>query len=224
MRIVDDLSGRYAEGTGPAAAAALAARGADVTIAAAVPAHVDGADAVIHLAGLLGVRTRRPPSAFQASNVAVTERLVRAAAGARFVLASSSSVYGNAPRLPTPEHTPPAPLNPYAASNVAAEQVVLEHGADALIVRPFSVYGPGQRPEMAFARWIESLAAGRPAPGPRRRGVQPVRLGARDPARCPRGPGGGIRAPGLHRERAGLRGRGVSNSRLRAQGGRRARQ
>ena len=35
-----------------------------------------------------------------------------------------------------------------------------EHGADALIVRPFSVYGPGQRPEMAFARWIVCLGAG----------------------------------------------------------------
>jgi nucleoside-diphosphate-sugar epimerase len=164
--IVDDLSGRYAESTGRAAAAALAARGAEVTIACAEAAHLTGVDAVIHLAGLPGVRTRRSPSAFHETNVGLTERLVRAAsaAGARFVLVSSSSVYGNARELPTPEATPAAPLNPYAASKVAAEGVVREHGADAVIVRPFSVYGPGQRPEMAFARWIDSLEAGRALP------------------------------------------------------------
>lgn len=166
VRIVDDLSGHYAESTGQAAAAALAARGAEVTIACAEAAHLTGFDAVIHLAALPGVRTRRSPSAFHETNVGLTERLVRAAsaAGARFVLVSSSSVYGNALELPTPEHSPTAPLNPYAASKVAAEEVVREQGADAVIVRPFSVYGPGQRPQMAFARWIECLAAGRPLP------------------------------------------------------------
>jgi nucleoside-diphosphate-sugar epimerase len=166
VRIVDDLSGHYAESTGHAAAAVLAARGAEVTIACAEPAHLTGVDAVIHLAALPGVRTRRSPSAFHEMNVGLTERLVRAAsaAGVRFVLVSSSSVYGNARELPTPEHAPTAPLNPYAASKVAAEDVVRAHGADAVIVRPFSVYGPGQRPEMAFARWIDSLGAGRALP------------------------------------------------------------
>ena len=166
VRIVDDLSGRYAQGTGPAAAAMLAARGAEVRIARAEPAHLSGRDAVIHLAGLPGVRTHRPASVLQEANVLLTERLVRAASatGTRFVLVSSSSVYGDASRLPTPEHARPAPLNPYAASKVAAEAVVREQGADAVIVRPFSVYGPGQRPEMAFARWIDCLGAGRALP------------------------------------------------------------
>jgi nucleoside-diphosphate-sugar epimerase len=166
VRIVDDLSGNYSERTGPAAAAALAARGAEIAIARADPAHLNGVDAVIHLAGLPGVRTRRPPSAFHEANVVLTEQLVRAAgaAGVRFVFVSSSSVYGNARELPTPEHAPSAPLNPYAASKVAAEEVVRARGADAVIVRPFSVYGPGQRPEMAFARWIECLEAGHPLP------------------------------------------------------------
>jgi nucleoside-diphosphate-sugar epimerase len=166
VRIVDDLSGNYAESTGPAAAAMLAARGAEIAIARADPAHLKGSDAVIHLAGLPGVRTRRPPSALHEANVRLTERLVGAAsqAGVRFVLVSSSSVYGNATELPTPEHALPAPLNPYAASKLAAEEVVREQGMDAVIVRPFSVYGPGQRPEMAFARWIECLTAGRPLP------------------------------------------------------------
>jgi nucleoside-diphosphate-sugar epimerase len=164
VHIVDDLSGHYAEGTGSTAAEMLAARGAEVTIARAGPEHLTGRDAVIHLAGLPGVRTRRPPSALRETNVMLTERLVRAASalGIRFVLVSSSSVYGNARELPTPEHAAPAPLNPYAASKVAAEAAGRDHGA--VIVRPFTVYGPGQRPEMAFARWIDLLAARRPLP------------------------------------------------------------
>lgn len=166
VRCVDDLSGAYAQGTGPAAAPALEARGAEVRIAGADPALLRGVDAVIHLAGLPGVRTRRAPAALHEANVLLTERLVRAASahGVRFVLVSSSSVYGDALELPTPEHAPTSPLNPYALSKVAAEAAVREHGADALIVRPFSVYGPGQRPEMAFARWIDCLAAGQPLP------------------------------------------------------------
>ena len=166
VRVADDLSGSYAPDTGPAAARELAARGAEVTIGAADPAQLDGVEAVIHLAALPGVRTRRPASAIREANVVLTARLVRAATalGIRFVFVSSSSVYGDARELPTPEHAPAAPLNPYAQSKVAAEAVVREHGADAVIVRPFSVYGPGQRPEMAFARWIGCLAARRPLP------------------------------------------------------------
>jgi nucleoside-diphosphate-sugar epimerase len=166
VRVVDDLSSAYSSGTGPAAARELAARGAEVTIGPARPALVRGVDAVIHLAGLPGVRTRRAPSALHEANVRLTERLVRAtsAHGNRFVLVSSSSVYGDARVLPTPEHLPMAPLNHYAKSKVAAEAVVREHGSDAVIVRPFTVYGPGQRPEMAFARWIDLLHARQPLP------------------------------------------------------------
>ena len=166
VRCVDDLSGTYADATGPGAAEALAGRGAEVVIAGARPAHLRGVDAVIHLAAVPGVRTRRPAVALRRMNVALTERLARAAArrGARFVFVSSSSVYGNARRLPTPEHSPAAPLNPYADSKVAAEAAVLATGGDVVIVRPFSVYGPGQRPEMAFARWIAALDANEPVP------------------------------------------------------------
>lgn len=166
VRVVDDLSGVYALDTGPAAARQLSARGAEVTIGRAGPAQLRGVDAVIHLAGLPGVRTHRSPTALRVANVALTDRLVRAASarGIRFVFVSSSSVYGDARELPTPEHAPAAPLNPYAVSKVAAEAVVREHGTDAVIVRPFTVYGPGQRPEMAFARWIELLAARQPLP------------------------------------------------------------
>jgi len=172
VRCVDDLSGAYAwpgaapaaggAKTGAAAGAALAARGAEVLVAAARPAHVRCIDAVVHLAGLPGVRSARSRAELRAANVELPARLARAASrqGARFVLVSSSSVYGNAAQLPTPEHAPLAPLNPYAESKAAAEAAVLATGADAVIVRPFTVYGPGQRPDMAFARWTRALVAG----------------------------------------------------------------
>src|SRR5215210_844459 len=127
VRCVDNLSGSYAPGRGAAAGAALRARGAAVTVADASEAHVRGVEAVIHLAALPGVRTRRPASELWTANVELSERLAPAAAehGARFVLASSSSVYGNATELPTREHAAPAPLNAYAESKVAAEAAVL---------------------------------------------------------------------------------------------------
>ena len=130
------------------------------------PGHVRGVDAVIHLAALPGVRARRTPAALHATNVGLTDRLAAAAdrQRARFVFVSSSSVYGEARLLPTPEHSPPSPLNAYAASKVAAERAVLARGGDAVIVRPFTVYGPGQRPDMAFARWIAAIQAGEPIP------------------------------------------------------------
>ncbi len=166
VRCVDDLSGRYAPVTGPAAGAALAARGAEVRVEAARPAHVRGVDAVIHLAGLPGVRAKHPGARLRETNVSLPERLAAAARAphARFGLLASSAGYGHAQVVPTPEHTPPAPLNPYAASKLAAERAVLRSGADSVIVRPFTVYGPGQRPEMAFARWIDAIEAGDPVP------------------------------------------------------------
>jgi len=166
VRCVDDLSAPTAFAGGPAAAAALAAHGVEMVLDRARPVHLAGMDAVIHLAALPGVRSARAPSLLQAVNVDLAGRLARAAArkGARFVFTSSSSVYGNAAVLPTPEGDPPAPLNAYAESKVAAEAAVLAAGGDPVIVRPFTVYGPGQRPDMAFARWIRALAAREPLP------------------------------------------------------------
>jgi UDP-glucuronate 4-epimerase len=166
VRVVDDLSGAYSAITGPAAATALADRGAEVVVDGAAPDDVRGMDAVIHLAALPGVRTGRALDELRAANVDLADRLARAAAGvsARFMLVSSSSVYGNAAERPTPEGAPLAPLNGYAESKVAAEAAVLGRGGDPVIVRPFTVYGPGQRPEMAFARWIAALGAGESLP------------------------------------------------------------
>jgi UDP-glucuronate 4-epimerase len=164
---VDDLRGPYAPSAGRAAARRLSRLGAQLIEADAGTAVLPQADAVVHLAALPGVRTNRAPGAIRRANTLLTKHLLASAAraGARFVLASTSSVYGNARILPTPEETPPAPLNDYAASKVAAEQAVraaARAGVAALGVRLFTVYGPGQRPDMAFARWIEALAHGRP--------------------------------------------------------------
>ena len=166
VRCVDNLSGTYADGVGEAALPSLRARRAEVAVADAGPEHLRGVDAVIHLAGLPGARTTRPAAQLRSANVDLADRLAGAAArrGLRFVLVSSSSIYGDARELPTPEHARPAPLNAYAESKVAAEAAVLSHGGDAVVVRPFTVYGPGQRPEMAFARWIDAMGRGEPAP------------------------------------------------------------
>jgi UDP-glucuronate 4-epimerase len=181
VRCVDSLVGSYAPGNGRAAASALAARGAEIVHVHAGVASDElalaGAEAVIHLAALPGVRTPRPFATLWRENTRATERLARAAAerGARFVLASTSSVYGDAVHLPTPEDAPPSPLGPYAVSKLAAERACLtaarELGADAVIVRLFTVYGPGQRPDMAFARWIHALATGQPVPWHARAGT-----------------------------------------------------
>jgi UDP-glucuronate 4-epimerase len=166
VRCVDNLSSTYAKGTGPSAAGRLAAHGAEVILDDARPAHLRGMDAAIHLAAIPGVRTRRTAAVLRHVNVDLTGRLARAAArqSSRLVFVSSSSVYGDARTLPTPEHAPLSPLNPYAECKAVAEAAVLAHGGDAVIARPFTVYGPGQRPDMAFARWISASRSGSPLP------------------------------------------------------------
>jgi nucleoside-diphosphate-sugar epimerase len=127
-----------------------------------------GVGAVVHLAALPGPRAAHGRDELLRSNVLTTRRVLQALpSGARFVLASTSSVYGEAPRLPTPESCPPAPLNRYAASKRSAEEAVLaaaRTGVDALTCRLFTVFGPRQRPDMAFARWIRAIAEGAPVP------------------------------------------------------------
>lgn len=132
----------------------------EVVIASAEAAAVESADGVIHLAAIPGVRMRVPSASLTDRNVTLAASLAARAraAGTRFVLASTSSVYGNSAAQPTSEDEPFAPLNPYARSKVAAEQAC----PDAVIARMFTVYGPGQRTDMAFARWIESLERDEP--------------------------------------------------------------
>jgi UDP-glucuronate 4-epimerase len=101
-------------------------------------------------------------------NVLATQRVLEAAsaAGARVVFASSSSVYGEAERYPTPEETPPRPLSPYGITKLACEHLARAYGRsfglDAVVLRYFNAYGPRQRPDMAFPRVVGALAGGQP--------------------------------------------------------------
>jgi UDP-glucose 4-epimerase len=87
-----------------------------------------------------------------------------ARAGLRVVYASSSSVYGDAEAFPTPETAPPRPISPYGVTKLACEHLAYAHartlGLEAVGLRYFTVYGPRQRPDMAFTRMLEALAAG----------------------------------------------------------------
>ncbi|WP_092545110.1 NAD-dependent epimerase/dehydratase family protein [Actinoplanes derwentensis] len=136
--------------------------GVDLTEADLAPL-VD-TDVILHLAGRPGVRSSWGPGAAEAhrDNVVATRRLLEARAGTRFVFASSSSVYGDATR-PCTEDDPVDPRSPYAQSKAEAEQLVLAAG-NGVILRYFSVYGPRQRPDMAFHRFIEAGLDGIPAP------------------------------------------------------------
>jgi UDP-glucuronate 4-epimerase len=124
-----------------------------------------GADAVCHLAGRPGVRGGAPVL-FEAGNVRTTEAVMHSAARAgvrRVLLASSSSVYGPAAR-PVREDPPLRPLSPYARSKRRAELVAARlarrHGLELVTLRYFTVYGPRQRPDMAFARFVRAALEG----------------------------------------------------------------
>ena len=123
---------------------------------------LDGIDTVFHLAAEPGVRGGRLAT-YLRRNVVASKRLLEAAKTAalrRFVYASSSSVYGNAPHQA--EDTPVAPLSPYAVTKVAVEQLAKSSGVPAVGLRFFTIYGPRQRPDMAFHLFIERCLAGEP--------------------------------------------------------------
>jgi UDP-glucose 4-epimerase len=107
--------------------------------------------------------------AYSRNNVLATQRLLEAAKRrpeTRVVYASSSSVYGDAERLPTPEDTLPRPFSPYGVTKLAAEHLCAlyhgNYGVAAVSLRYFSVYGPRQRPDMAFNRFCQSALRGEP--------------------------------------------------------------
>jgi UDP-glucuronate 4-epimerase len=143
-----------------------------VTDRPAVAATMGDVDAVIHLAGLAGVRPSfAEPARYARVNVegtATLHELARERGVERFVFASSSSVYGNATPLPAREDAPAvAPESPYAASKRGAELVALALSrripeARCAALRFFTVYGPRQRPEMAITLFTRAVLAGRP--------------------------------------------------------------
>ncbi|MGE5691156.1 MAG: NAD-dependent epimerase/dehydratase family protein [Pseudomonadota bacterium] len=147
------------------------ARGIDVLRLDLAEDELDlaGVDGIFHLAGQPGVRSfGRVFDLYLRRNVLATQRVLEAAAAAavRVVFASSSSVYGEAVRYPTPEDTPPRPLSPYGITKLACEHLARAYGRsfglDAVVLRYFNAYGPRQRPDMAFTRVVLALADGRP--------------------------------------------------------------
>jgi len=131
--------------------------------------HLDGAEHVFHLAAQAGVRASwgREFAHYTEHNVLATQRLLEAALEAgrpRIVYASSSSVYGDAKVLPLREDGPCRPVSPYGVTKLAAEHLALlyhrNHGLPTVSLRFFTVYGPRQRPDMAFHRFLKAARDG----------------------------------------------------------------
>jgi UDP-glucuronate 4-epimerase len=124
---------------------------------------LDGLDGVFHLAGQPGVRASFSDfDVYVRRNVLASQKVFESAArsGVRVVFASSSSVYGDAERYPTPEDAVPRPISPYGITKLACEQLAYAYKLDAVLLRYFTVYGPRQRPDMAFARVVDAVARG----------------------------------------------------------------
>jgi nucleoside-diphosphate-sugar epimerase len=132
---------------------------------------LDGASQVFHLAAQAGVRASwgRDFAVYTDNNVLATQRLLEASVASRvprLVYASSSSVYGDAASLPLQEETACRPVSPYGVTKLAAEHLAnLYHasmGVPVVSLRYFTVYGPRQRPDMAFHRFLEAARDGSP--------------------------------------------------------------
>jgi UDP-glucuronate 4-epimerase len=124
---------------------------------------LEGFDGVFHLAGQPGVRSFGDVfPLYLRRNVLATQRVLETctAAGTRLVFASSSSVYGEAEAYPTPEDAMPRPISPYGITKLACEHLVRAYGGDVVTLRYFTVYGPRQRPDVAFRRVCDALLAG----------------------------------------------------------------
>jgi len=143
----------------------------ELDLGAADLAALPEVDVVFHQAAQAGVRASwgREFDAYTHHNVLATQRLLeryRGAALDRFIYASSSSVYGEAERYPTPEDLLPRPVSPYGVTKLAGEHLALLYGRSfdvpTVALRYFTVYGPRQRPDMAFHRFARALLRDEP--------------------------------------------------------------
>jgi len=132
---------------------------------------LEGAGQVYHLAAQAGVRSSwgREFALYTEHNVLATQRLLEAAVEAgvpRLVYASSSSVYGDTRELPLREDARCRPVSPYGVTKLAAEHLGAlyerNHGLPVVSLRYFTVYGPRQRPDMAFHRFLLAARDGQP--------------------------------------------------------------
>jgi len=140
-------------------------------LTAALPQLVDGAEVVYHLAGQPGVRPSWGEEfvPYTKRNLLATQKLLEAVKEMglwKLVYASSSSVYGNAERYPTTEDLRPQPISPYGVTKLAAEHLCelyrVAAGVPTVSLRLFTVYGPRQRPDMAFSRLVDTALRGDP--------------------------------------------------------------
>jgi len=146
----------------------------DAAIADAdLPRLLDGVTHVFHLAAQAGVRKSwgRDFGVYTINNVDATQTLLEACVGRsieRFVFASSSSVYGDTVPLPMREDATPQPISPYGVTKLAAEQLChlyhVNYQIPTVALRYFTVYGPRQRPDMGFRRFLGAAMRDEPVP------------------------------------------------------------
>lgn len=135
---------------------------------------LEGATAIFHQAGQPGVRKSWGDEfgVYTTQNVLVTQRLLEHARALdsleAFVYASSSSVYGDAESYPTSELDRPMPMSPYGVTKLAGEHLATLYGKNfgvpTVSLRYFTVYGPGQRPDMAFNKFLRAAINDEPIP------------------------------------------------------------
>ena len=134
-------------------------------------ALLDGVTHVFHLAAQAGVRKSwgKDFASYTANNVDTTQRLLEGCVGRplqRFVHASSSSVYGDRAPIPMREDALPQPVSPYGVTKMAAEHLGhlyhVNYGLPVVALRYFTVYGPRQRPDMGYHKFIDALLRGTP--------------------------------------------------------------
>jgi UDP-glucose 4-epimerase len=134
-------------------------------------ALLEGKTHVFHLAAQAGVRKSwgKDFRTYTENNVEATQRLLEACVGRplhRFVYASSSSLYGDNVSIPMKEDALPQPVSPYGVTKLAAEQLCylyfVNYQVPTTSVRYFTVYGPRQRPDMAFNKFIKAAMNGQP--------------------------------------------------------------
>jgi UDP-glucose 4-epimerase len=132
---------------------------------------LDGVTHVFHLAAQAGVRKSwgRDFRTYTENNVDASQQLLESCVGLpieRFVYASSSSIYGDNASIPMREDARPQPVSPYGVTKLAAEQLCylyhVNHGVPTTSLRYFTVYGPRQRPDMGFHRFIRAALSQEP--------------------------------------------------------------
>ena len=134
---------------------------------------VSGVEVIFHLAGQPGVRSSwgREFNRYTENNIMATQLLLETAKNltlAKFVYASTSSVYGDTDDLPMREEGRTRPVSPYGATKLAAEHLChlyfKAYGVPTVALRFFTVYGPRQRPDMFFHIFMRALLRGEEVP------------------------------------------------------------